>query len=693
MKKKILIFGGTGTLGSNFVIKLKDNYNLFLNFHKTKFFVDKIKYLKIIDNKIDENKIKESILKIKPNIIINFAAETNIDFCEKNPKISNKINLILPKVLSKICKEFNIKFIHISTDQFYKIRKKFKTERDKTSNLNIYSKHKLAAEKIILKSNKKNVVIRTNFFGHSLYEEKSLNQFIKKIKQRKKLYLFNDYYFTPIYSFILIDIIKKIIIKNISGLFNIVGNNRLSKYEFARKIADIINIKNPNFELSKLKDGKLFAKRNNDLSLSNNKIKKVLNIKIPNIDQQLKDFFKNDKNLKRKELIQIPYGKHSINNKDINFVKNILTSKNLTQGDFVKETEAKIANYVGSKYAVAVSSATAGLHLSYLALGVNNKKKIVTSPITFLSTSNAALYCNSKPYFSDIDIKNLNISPSKLEDLIKKNKDIFCLAPVHFGGLSKNMNEINYLKKKYNLKIVEDAAHALGAKYECGSMVGSCKYSDLCVFSFHPVKIIAGGEGGIITTNSDALYKKLISLRTHGVLQESIKFKNKLIAFTNKTKNNWYYEMDNLGYHYRQTDIHSALIYSQMNRIEDFLNKRRKICEYYDNYFSNINYLNLYQQQFRNYSSNHLYIINLKFNRKFSRNYLMNELNKRNIFTQVHYIPVPLQWYYKKLGYNMKGLDNALEYYKNCLSLPIYYDLKTKHQKYVIECLEEIVTS
>ena len=295
------------------------------------------------------------------------------------------------------------------------------------------------------------------------------------------------------------------------------------------------------------------------------------------------------------------------------------------------------------------------------------------------------------PEFSDIEESTLNLSLSKLEETIKKNKDIFCITPVHFGGLSKNMHEINYLKKKYNLKIVEDAAHALGAKYECGSMVGSCKYSDLCVFSFHPVKIIAGGEGGIITTNSESLYKKLISLRTHGVLQYTSSFKNRSIAFTNNEKNNWYYEMNYLGYHYRQTDIHSALIYSQMNRIDDFLKKRKNIVNYYDTYYKNKKYLDCYQKEYRNFSSNHLYIVKINFNKKFTRNYLMNELNKRNIFTQVHYIPVPLQLYYKKLGYNMKGLENSYEYYKNCLSLPIYYDLSVKNQKYVIESIEEII--
>ena len=175
----------------------------------------------------------------------------------------------------------------------------------------------------------------------------------------------------------------------------------------------------------------------------------------------------------------------------------------MTQGQLISETEAKIANYVGSKYAVAVSSATAGLHLSYMAISTNEKKRVITSPITFLSTSNAALYCNSLPIFSDIDHNTINLCPSKLEINLKKNKNINCITPVHFAGLPAKMKNLSFLAKKYKLRIVEDAAHALGAKYECGSMVGSCKYSDLCVFSFHPVKIIAGGEGGMITTNSE----------------------------------------------------------------------------------------------------------------------------------------------------------------------------------------------
>ena len=217
-------------------------------------------------------------------------------------------------------------------------------------------------------------------------------------------------------------------------------------------------------------------------------------------------------------------------------------------------------------------------------------------------------------------------------------------------------------------------------------------YSDLCVFSFHPVKIIAGGEGGMITTNSDDLYNKLIKLRTHGVNQNPYEIFNKKIGLTKKEKNLWYYEMTDLGYHYRQTDIHCALIYSQIDRIQSFLSKRKKIANLYDLEFSKNNDYFLPQSSYRDYSSNHLYTLNFNFNDKqYTRNFLMSELQKRNIITQVHYIPVPLQYYYKKIGYNVKNLENAMKHYRECLSLPIYYDLTREQQIFVIESVNEIL--
>lgn len=693
MKKKILIFGGTGLLGTNLVYNLQKKFEIILNFHNKKFFSKHIKYIKIINTKnIDIKEIEEKIQTVNPNIIINCVANTDLEYCERKPKDTEFPNSILPEILSKISFKNNIKFVHFSTDHLYSGDKKFKSEKAKTFTLNKYAKQKLSAEKKIIKNNKNSLVIRTNFFGHSIDEKKSIINLINSIKKREELKLDDNYFFTPIYTYLLIDLLKKLITKNSKGIFNLVGDERISKYQFGNLIANILNIKKPNILKESIDHAKLKAKRCKDLSLSNFKIKKILKLKIPSLKDQLIQFFKNEKEIKKNFLMRIRYGQHSINYKDINFVKQILQNGPLTQGQFIRETEAKIANYVGAKYAVAVSSATAGLHLSYMALSVNENKKIITSPITFLSTSNAALYCNSLPLFSDIELETINLSPTKLEVNLKKNKDIFCISPVHFAGLPANMKEINFLAKKYKLKIVEDAAHALGAKYECGSMVGSGKYSDLCVFSFHPVKIIAGGEGGMITTNSEDLYYKLLKLRTHGVNQNPNEILNKAVGFSKNEKNLWYYEMTDLGYHYRQTDIHCALIYSQMDRIENFLSKRKKIASFYDLEFSKNNKYFLPQNHLRNFSSNHLYTLNFDFEKNgITRNFLMSELQKRNIITQVHYIPVPLQHYYKKMGYNMKNLENTLKHYKQCISLPIYYDLNKHQQKFVIDSVNEIL--
>ena len=693
MKQKILIFGGTGLLGTNIVYHLQKNFDITLNFYNKKFFFKDVKYANLINSKkFDIKELIKKIEKINPKIIINCAANTNLEFCEKKPNLTKFANCTLPEILSKISNKKNIKFIHFSTDHLYDGKKKFKSEKDKTYPLNNYANQKLIAEKKIVKNNKDSLIIRTNFFGHTIDETKSINNLINSIKKREILKLDDNYFFTPIYTFTLIKLLNKLIQKKYSGIFNLAGSERLSKYKFGLLIADILNIKKPNILKESIDNAKLKATRCKDLSLSNSKIKKVLNLKIPELKIQLKEFFENDHKIKKLFLFKIRYGQHSVNFNDIKYVKKVLQNGPLTQGQLIRETEAKVANYVGSKYAVAVSSATAGLHLSYIALSINKKRRVITSPITFLSTSNAALYCDSLPIFSDIDLDTINLCPSKLEINLKKYNDIGCITPVHFAGLPAKMKDINFLAKKYKLKIVEDAAHALGAKYECGSMVGSGKYSDLCVFSFHPVKIIAGGEGGMITTNSEDLYYKLLKLRTHGINQKSNEILNRNIGFTKKQKNLWYYEMTNLGYHYRQTDIHCALIYSQMDRINKFLEKRNKIAKFYDKEFSTNDKYFLPQKRFRNFSSNHLYTINFDYKKnKITRNYLMSELQKRNIISQVHYIPVPLQYYYKKLKFNMKNLDNALKHYQDCLSLPIYYDLSRSQQKFVIDSVNEIL--
>lgn len=387
----------------------------------------------------------------------------------------------------------------------------------------------------------------------------------------------------------------------------------------------------------------------------------------------------------------LPYGKHFIDEDDINAVSEVLRHKNLTQGEEVSKFEEAITKYIGVKYAVAVSSWTSGLHLSCLAVGVTKGDYVVTSPITFVATSNAIVYCNAKPVFCDIDPKTINICPNKLEDILKKYT-VKAVIPVHYSGLSCKMEDIEFLSKKYNFKIIEDAAHALGGKHLNGLNIGSCKFSDISGFSLHPVKSIATGEGGIITTNNENYYKKLIRLRSHGINKNEDPFLNKNLAYTDNLLNIWYYEMQELGYNYRLTDFQSALGRSQLKKLDDFIEKRIKLALNYDKAFESFKNIKPIQKKYRSFSSNHLYVIKINFKKiLLSRAELILKLREKGIYTQVHYIPVLLHPYYNNHFQKIEEFSNSVEFYNQCLSIPLFYSLSFEEQKYIINQLKKLV--
>ena len=388
----------------------------------------------------------------------------------------------------------------------------------------------------------------------------------------------------------------------------------------------------------------------------------------------------------------IPYSKQSISIVDSLRVAHQVKFKSLTQGNRIKEFEDSVADYVGSKFAVAVSSATAGLHLAHLANGHPVGSNIATSPISFVASANTIIYAGHKPLFVDIDFDSGSMSVDKLVDLINKI-NISTVVPVHYAGLPCDMKRIHNLCSEKNISIIEDAAHALGATYNSGEKVGSCTYSDMTVFSFHPVKSITTGEGGMITTNNEDLYHKLLKLRTHGIQRKEDGFQDKILGYSDGKPNIWYYEMDSLGYHYRLTEIQAMLGYSQMKKIDRFMKKRKAIAKRYDNYLSNIE--NIYKSQSRigGESANHLYTIKIDFTKlKISRNDLMNELRGKGIITQVHYIPIPLHPYYKELGYDVHNLPNAMNFYHQVLSIPIYPKLSILKQFKVYKNLRKLLS-
>jgi perosamine synthetase len=388
----------------------------------------------------------------------------------------------------------------------------------------------------------------------------------------------------------------------------------------------------------------------------------------------------------------IPYGKHYIDEDDIQAVVDVLRGGLLTQGPKITEFENAFSHYVGSKYAVAVSSCTAGLHLAAVAAGLRPGDTLITSPITFVASANAGLYAGGNVAFADINPFTVNMDPAALAASLEDNPRTKVVVPVHFAGLPCEMESIKNICDRAGAVVIEDAAHALGATYNNGKRVGSCCYSLMTVFSLHPVKTIAAGEGGIITTNDESTYRLLMRLRSHGINKLDDRFIVKEQAFTDKASNLWYYEMQELGFHYRITDIQCALALSQLSKLDVFLKKRIEIAETYDAAFAGSEYIKPFQSRMRLTSGNHIYPIRIEFDKiGLSRQKLMQRLKDCGIGTQVHYLPVPMHPYYMQRGHTMVHLPQAAEYYSNTLTIPLFYSLLDSDQDLVIDQLNHIL--
>ncbi|TMM44971.1 UDP-4-amino-4,6-dideoxy-N-acetyl-beta-L-altrosamine transaminase [Colwellia ponticola] len=385
----------------------------------------------------------------------------------------------------------------------------------------------------------------------------------------------------------------------------------------------------------------------------------------------------------------IPYGKQDINQDDINAVLEVLTSDFLTQGPKVPLFEKAFIKKCAAKFGVAVNSATSALHIANLALGVGKGDLVWTSPITFVATANSALYCGAAIDFVDINLMTGNICVDALERKLifaeENNTLPKVIIPVHLAGQSCDMAKIHALSLKYRFKIIEDASHAVGAKYK-GKPVGSCQYSDITVFSFHPVKIITSAEGGLAVTNNKLLAQAMRQFRSHGIVSDEA-------SMTEPSHGPWYYQQIGLGFNYRMTELQAALGLSQMTRLDEFVTKRNALAKIYDQAFNNTSLLRLTPND-NAYSSYHLYIVLLASCDKGSHKNIISQLREKNICAHLHYIPVHTQPYYQKLGFKDGDYPIAEEYYQRAISLPLYPNLAVKEQQYIIDTLlSEIKTS
>tara|TARA_B100000945_G_C20354322_1_gene583844 strand:- start:24 stop:1190 length:1167 start_codon:yes stop_codon:yes gene_type:complete len=386
----------------------------------------------------------------------------------------------------------------------------------------------------------------------------------------------------------------------------------------------------------------------------------------------------------------IPYGRQNISEEDVKAVSDVLKSDFLTQGNAVPEFENKVSEYCNVNFAFAVNSATSALHISCLALDVGPNDIVWTSAVSFVASANCALYCGASIDFVDIDANTYNMCvkslSAKLEQASKSGKLPKVVIPVHLTGQPCEMEEIYELSKKYKFKIIEDASHAIGARYK-NTKIGDCKYSDIAVFSFHPVKIITTGEGGMVTTNDKKIAEKLSLYRTHGITRDES-------AMQNIPDGPWYYEQIKLGFNYRMTDIQAALGVSQMNRLDSFLQKRHEIFDRYNEYFQDLPVIKTPWQNKDSYSSLHLYVIRVDNSKsKMNHNALFNHLRDNNIGVNIHYIPIYRQPFYSKLGFNFSDFPESEKYYSEAISIPIYPDLEEKSQEFIYKLIKSQVGS
>lgn len=383
----------------------------------------------------------------------------------------------------------------------------------------------------------------------------------------------------------------------------------------------------------------------------------------------------------------IPYGRQDITQADIDAVVDVLQSDYLTQGPQVPKFETMVAKHVNAKYAVAVNSATSALHIACMALGLGRGDWLWTSPVTFVASANCALYCGAQVDFVDIDPRTYNLCPQALERKLQvarqHDKLPKVVVPVHLSGQPCDMAAIHALSQEYGFKIIEDASHAIGGCYR-GEFIGNCRYSDITVFSFHPVKIITTAEGGMAMTNCDELAHKMSLLRSHGITRDPK-------HMTHKPDGPWYYQQIELGYNYRMTELQAALGVSQLMRLNEYVARRHALAKRYDTLLAHLP-LNLPWQHPDSYSGLHLYIVRLRLDSlNMSHRLVFEALRDSGLGINVHYIPVHTQPYYQHMGFKPSDFPEALSYYAQAISLPMYQTLTDEQQDHVVAVLDGVL--
>jgi len=679
--KTIVFTGGSSLLAQSWIKYEQPDYNYVLALHQRK--LDNSKYKSIFLNYQDATHIAEQLERVKADVVVNCIGLTSVEDCEENIAQATQTNVEIANRIASVCNNMGIKLVHISTDHLFDGTNAFSDEHTPLSPLNTYGKTKGEGEKAILENNPDALVIRTNFFGWGpVYKASFSDKILKNLEAGKQNNLFDDVFYTPISVKTLSEKIALLIEKEAKGVFNICSNERITKYQFGVMIANVFGHETTLLHPASIDSVPNLTLRPKDMSLCNHKLCAFLGTSIPSLEEQIR-VLKHDREAQKERLV-IPYGRQDVSEKDIQTVVDILRSDYITQGPMIQKFERKVVDYCNAKYAYACNSATSALHIACLALGVGKGDLVWTSPISFVASSNCALYCNATVDFVDIDAKSYNMSPVALEQKLieakAKGRLPKVVIPVHLSGQSCEMDKIHALSKQYGFKIIEDASHAIGATYK-GQAVGNCQYSDIAVFSFHPVKIITTCEGGMCLTNDPHLSNLIGRFRSHGITRQASEM-------SKAPDGPWYYEQLNLGLNYRMNDVQAALGLSQMDRLDEFIEKRRAIARRYDELLKD-SIVETPKQHLDTNSSWHLYIIRLKKNKNITHRQLFEQFRAAGVLVNIHYIPIYRQPYYQDLGFTADEFDQAEKYYEEAISIPIFPGLTISEQLKVVELIEK----
>lgn len=706
-RKKILITGVSGLLGSNLAYCLRDRYEVYGLYYTHELRIDKVATSSC--DLRDAEQIRRVIGAVGPDVVIHCAAQADVEICEQHPDQAEAMNVAATRNVVGALSSSPVKLIYISTDLVYGGTEGNNAEKDAAAPQNVYGRTKLKGEEEALKRPGA-LVFRTNFFGWSIFKSRSLAEWIiQELRSQKQIKGFADAVTSTMYTFELAELVARAIEKDLTGVYNLGSADSLSKHDFAVAIADRLGFDKTLIVPSSIDAFDFKAKRSKNLSMNVSKLSESLGARIPTIETSLDHFVEDYKKGVRKliqanghpgdvypQLDYLSYGRQSIDKGDIEEVVKILKSSNLTQGPKIAAFEEEVCNLTGAKYAVAVNSGTSALHIACLAAGVKEGDEGITSVNTFVASANCIVYCGGRPVLGDIDPKTYNIQPEEIEQKINERTKV--VIPVHFAGRSCDMEAVQRIvrarEKKYGHRIylIEDAAHAFGSRYK-KTTVGSCAFSDMTIFSFHPVKHVTTGEGGMVLTNDKTLFERLRSLRSHGIIGDEQRFVHPTSEDGEK-QGPWYYEQQFLGYNYRITDIQCALGLSQLKKLPAFMERRKAIVAYYNQELRGLPWAQTPFESPDDGSNFHLYVLLIDFKKiNKTRAQCMEELKEKGIRAQIHYIPVALQpFYQQRFGTDMNDYPHAKDYYARCLSIPLYPGMTDQEAQYVVRCIKELAS-